>query len=146
MNKFNIRDRVKIKTYEELPERMKTCAIARLAGKGAVINDRLYSEARDAYTYVLTVDGYDRTSSVPFPEEALDPIEPVSYFHEIEYLDNIVIAHFYEVRDGVKTELARGHGHIIHDDAYGVAQAAAYALTRIAKELNGGELRRRDEE
>ena len=142
MNKFNIGDRVRIKPYEELPERMKTPGISKLAGKGAVINDRLYSEASGAYTYILTIDGYEKKSSVQFPEETINTIEPVTYTHEIDYLDNIVIARFYEVRDGVKTELERGHGHIIHNDAYGVAQATSFALSRLAKKMNGGDFRR----
>lgn len=37
-----------------------------------------------------------------------------------------------------KTEIGRGHGHIIHSGAFGVAQAAAYALKRIAANLDGG--------
>ena len=147
MNKFNIGDRVRIKDYNNLPRHMQTCAIARLAGKEAVIEDRLYSDAREAYIYVLTVDGYDTKSSVQFPEESLETKAPVTYRHDFEYLNNIVIAKFIKVEDGVETEIGRGHGHIIHEGDYGVAQAASYALKKIAYNMNGGNgFGRRDEE
>ena len=55
----------------------------------------------------------------------------VAYTYEIEYLGNVVVARFYEVKDDIKTELAIGHGHIMHEGALGVAQAASYALKRI---------------
>lgn len=78
-----------------------------------------------------------------FPADALDPVEekpPRKYTHEITYLDDVVLAVFYEVdENGNKTEIARGHGHIIHEGALGIAQAAGYALKRIRDEVEEAE-------
>ena len=61
----------------------------------------------------------------------------IKYCHEFEYLDNVVVAIFYEIKGEVKTEIARGHGHIIHEGTIGIAQASSYAVKRIYQKLNG---------
>ena len=33
----------------------------------------------------------------------------------------------------------RGHGHIIHEGAMGIAQASAYALKKIWQKMEGGD-------
>ena len=70
-----------------------------------------------------------------FTEDSIDLVPeevPHTYRHEFEYLDNVVVAKFIEIDgDGNETELGRGHGHIIHDGASGIAQAASYALKQI---------------
>lgn len=140
---FNIGDRVKGKDYEHLPNHMKNPGVARLCDKGAIVSDRLYSEAKGAYIYKLTIDGYDVASSVAFPEDALETaLKPALYEHEFEYLENLVIVRFYQIVDGEKMEISRGHGHIFHEGAYGVAQAASYALKRIAQNMNGGSFKK----
>ena len=68
---------------------------------------------------------------VPYVEEV------VTYYHEFDYLDNVVVARFYEVKGEEMTEIARGHGHIIHEGALGIAQASSYALKRIYQKING---------
>jgi hypothetical protein len=62
---------------------------------------------------------------------AEEKVPPSRYFHEITYLDNVVLVVLYEATEGGKVELARGHGHIIHEGAAGVTQATSYALKRI---------------
>jgi hypothetical protein len=147
MNKFNIGDRVKIKNYENLPEYMKSPIIgAKVAGREATIVDRIYSEAKGTHSYLLRIDGCIASSSVRFTEDALEEVGKVTYSIEFEYLENLVVGRFFEVRDEKKTEIGKGHGHIFHDDSYGVIQAASYALKKIANNIGGGQLRRRDEE
>ena len=74
--------------------------------------------------------------------EAYD--DNVTYCHEFDYLENVVVARFYEIRNDVKTEIGRGHGHIIHEGAIGIAQASSYALKRLFENLNGGSLTKFD--
>jgi hypothetical protein len=106
-----------------------------LCGFEAEVIDRLYSEAKQAYTYKLLLTGAKTIPTRLLPAEVLEPIveKPLrSYVHEIDYLEDVVVAKFYEVdENGNKTEIARGHGHIIHEGALGIAQAAGYALKRI---------------
>ena len=56
--------------------------------------------------------------------------------------NNVVVARLYETKDGEEKEIAKGHGHIIHEGAIGIAQASSYALKRIYEDLNGGHMRR----
>ena len=144
MKDFNIGDRVRVKDYIEISEVNKAKSIkdkpymwntgkARLSGTEGIVVDKLYSEAHTRFVYRLQLDGYDKPSSAQFDGDSLELIvdEPVTYLHEFEYLENVVIARFYEVKGDKKTEVARGHGHIIHEGALGIAQASAYALKKI---------------
>lgn len=130
---MNIGQKVKIKKLDKLPVEMQNRTYAGMAGQAAVIIDRIYSEAQQAHSYKLQLDLSKTVPTATFPEEALELVveeEPAEYAHEIEYLDNVVLVRFYEIRDGKKIELARGHGHIIHAGAIGVAQATSYAMFR----------------
>ena len=151
MNEFNIGDRVRVKDYTEISDVNKAKTIkdkpylwnagkAKVAGKEGVIVDKLYSEAHSRFLYRVQLDGYDMASHASFDADSFELIEvdPITYCHEFEYLDNVVIARFYEVRGDQKTELGRGHGHIMHEGAYGIAQASSYALMRIMKKMEGG--------
>ena len=60
---------------------------------------------------------------------------PSRYFYKITYLDNLVLVVLYEATGDGKKELARGHGHIIHEGAAGVAQAASYAMRGIWNQM-----------
>lgn len=133
-----IKQIVKIKEFDQLPMGLQTQKFRGLAGFEAEIIDRLYSEAAGNYVYTLRLTGAKTVPVMVFPEEALEVVEedPAEYLHEIEYLDNVVLVIFYEVKNGKKTELARGHGHIIHEGALGVAQAASYAMKRCYDQLN----------
>lgn len=66
-----------------------------------------------------------------YRKAAEDLAPPCRYFHEIRYLENIVLVILYEATEDGNVEIARGHGHIIHEGAAGVAQAASYAMRRI---------------
>ena len=127
---MNIGQIVKIKKFNKLPENMQTAKFKGLAGFEAEIIDRLYSETDQAYNYRLRLTGAKTIPVQIFPEEALELVveEPAEYRHEIEYLDKVVLVIFYEIKNGKKTEIARGHGHIIHEGAQGIAQAASYAM------------------
>lgn len=135
---MNIGQKVKIKKFDKLPREMQNRTYAGLAGFEGVIIDRLYSEARQAYSYKLQLTGAKTVPAAAFPEEALELVAeeaPAEYLHEIEYLDNVVLVRFYEIRDGKKTELTRGHGHILHAGAIGIAQATSYAMFRALSAL-----------
>ena len=146
MTEFNIGDKVVIKDWDRLPAHLQSrAAIGGLCGFEAEIIDKLYSEATHVYTYKLQLTGAKTVPVRAFPAEALDPVKEETareYIHEITYLDDVVVAIFYEVDEaGNKTEIARGHGHIIHEGAFGVAQATNYALKKfcykMAEEVEG---------
>lgn len=144
MNEYNIGQKVIIKEWERLPAHLQNRAsVGGICGFEAEIVDKLYSEADHTYTYKLRLTGAKTIPVRLFPAEVLDPVEekpPREYVHEITYLDDVVVAIFYEVDEhGVKTEIARGHGHIIHEGAFGIAQAASYALKKICYSLEEAE-------
>lgn len=143
---FTIGTIVKIKEYDELPEAIKSKSVARLAGKKAEIVDKVFSAAKGENYYLLKVEGRKGVSTVRFTEETFDAFEDseVTYRYEFDYLDTVVVARLYEVKDGEELEVAKGHGHIIHEGIIGIAQASSYALKRIYEDLNGGSMRRYD--
>lgn len=129
---LNIGDLVMVKSYEQLPGSIKNRSLGKLCGKRGVVVDKLWSDAKECTLYKLQIDGYDNPSSVDFPEQSLERIcGKKEYSYEFSYLDNVVVAILYELGADSKTEIARGHGHIIHEGAAGIAQAASYALKRI---------------
>lgn len=135
MTKFNIGDRVRVRPYAELPEDVKNKATATLCGKEGEIVDIVFSNAKHRLFYTVHLDGYDKPSHKLFSEDSIDlapkVVEP-TYRHEFDYLENVVVARFIEIdTDGNETEIGRAHGHIIHPGAYGIAQAASYALKQI---------------
>lgn len=141
---FNIGERVRIKAYDEMPVEARNRRYGVVAGCEGEIVDKLYSEAKGCTVYTIHLDGCDRPSKCVFVDGSFDIIESkdVEYSYEFEYLENLVVARLYEVNVyGEKTEIAKGHGHLIHDGAYGIAQAASYALKRIAENLGGGSLK-----
>jgi hypothetical protein len=131
---FNIGDRVRVCGYNEIPGSLKNKGIARICGKDGEVVDKMWSVAKDCTVYKVLLDGKTETSSVDFTDEMLIPYPPLenkTYQYEFEYLDNVVVAVLYEDCDLGKREIARGHGHIIHEGVEGIAQAASYALKRI---------------
>lgn len=131
---FYIGDKVRVRPYEKLTDEIKNKGLAKAAGKEGEIVDVMYSNAKDCYVYKIHFDGMDRPSNTVFPEGSFDfatkSVAPTFTF-EIEVLENLVVARLYQVVDGCKTELHKGHGHIFHDGAYGVAQAASYACKKL---------------
>ena len=139
---FKIGDRVKVKEYANILESYRTKGVARLSGEIGTVTDKLYSEVNDGFIYRVHFDGYDRPSNKLWIEGYLDKyVEPSSeYKFEFECLDNVVVAICYEVVGDTKTEIGRGHGHIIHEGALGIVQASAYALKKLYEKMNGGRL------
>ena len=148
MNEFNIGDRVRVKDYTEISDTNKAKAIkdkpymwnqgkARLCGLEGVIVDKLYSEGHKRYIYFVHLDGYEKTSHAQFDGDSLELVveEPTTYTYEFDYLDNKVIARFYEVKGEQKTELCVGHRFIYEDGAIGIAQASAFALKKIWQKM-----------
>lgn len=137
---FKIGDRVTVKEYESIPQKHQSKGVARLSGKQGTVMDKLYSEVNEGFIYKVHLDGYDRPSNKMFTEEQLYILIPIptEVKIEFEHLDNVVVAKLFEVVGDTKTEIARGHGHIIHDGTLGIAQAASYALKKLYEKMNGG--------
>lgn len=135
---FKIGDRVCMKCYEELPEHLRSRGMSRMCGQVGTVEDKLYSERSGCYLYGIDFDNYEKSTKM-WEGEFLELYaqEPVTYCYEFDYLDNVVVARMYEVKGDIKKEIGRGHGHIIHEGALGVAQAASYALKRIYIQLGG---------
>jgi hypothetical protein len=141
-NIYNIGDRVVIRAYEDTPVESRTKGMARLSGKKGTIVDKLYSECFDGFVYTIKFDDFDMPSKKLWTEEMLYILKeiPVRYEYEFDYLEDVVVARLCEVKGEEKTEIERGHGHIIHEGALGIAQAASYALKKIYEKMNGGTL------
>lgn len=135
---FKIGDRVCLKCYEELPEHLRSRGMSRMCGQVGTIEDKLYSERSGCYLYGIDFDNYEKSTRM-WESEFLELYaqEPVTYTYELELVENVFLARLYEVKGDVKTEVARGHGHIIHEGVRGVAQAASYALKRIYDAVGG---------
>ena len=140
---FNIGERVRIKAYDEIPDKSKNKRMGMLAGLEGEIVDKLHSELKGCTVYKIHFNAFDRPSKCDFTEDCIKLIgdDKTEYTYEFEYLENLVVARLYEIKDGAKVEIAKGHGHVFHNGAYGIAQAASYALKRICNELNGGTLK-----
>ena len=111
-------------------------------GRIGEITDRMYSDGMKKYYYEVEFPDNGSEESGLYEEDDLQKYgDVVEYVHEIEYHENLVVAKLYEIKDGNKKFIAKGHGHIFHDGAYGVAQAASYALKRICEDLGGGTLK-----
>lgn len=132
--KFNIGDKVRVRPYDKITEGIKHKGLSKAAGKDGEIVDVMYSSVKECNVYRIRFEGNDRPSLTLFPEGSLDLISVIkapTYAYEIEVLENLVVVRLYQVEDGQKTEIAKGHGHIFHDGPYGVAQAASYACKRL---------------
>ena len=140
MANFEIGDIVRVKDYNDIPTDDRSQGLARLCGEIGEIVDKLYSKSLDRYVYTIKFDNYDSTSKKLWISSQIEPWmeDEVTYQYEFEYLDNVVIAIFYEVKGDQKTELGRGHGHIIHDGAMGIAQASSYALKKLYEKMTDG--------
>ncbi len=137
---MNIGQKVRIKNHDDLPEDLRTQKTRGVAGLEAEIIDCLRSEAERITRYKLRLTGAKTVPLMLFTEEALELVEdeePADYYHEIDYLDNLVLVRFYKEQNGKKVEVARSHGHIIHAGAQGIAQATSYAMRRLWEQLKG---------
>ena len=69
---FEIQDKVRVVSYEELPLELRNKAIAKACGKEGEIVDRLYSEAEGGYIYRVRLEGSRSVSTINFTEEMLE--------------------------------------------------------------------------
>ena len=121
MSKFNIGDEVRVPRTNE----------------SGFITDKMYSEAKSKFCYVIKPPGCGR--SFVRSENEIEPFNgEVEYRIAMEIADNVVICTIYEIRNGIETEVCRGHGHIIHEGAEGIAQACAYASRRAFFAIDSG--------
>lgn len=101
------------------------------------VTDRMFSEQRGEYIYVIKPDDGGRS----FMREG-GKIEPYraqpQYMVEASITDGVVIGIIYEVENGERYEVCRGHGHIIHEGAEGIAQACSYAFKKAFAEIDTG--------
>ena len=104
-------------------------------GEEAIINDRFFSEKDQQYYYSIKVGNVVENF---VPEEKLKalPKENLNISVEIEILDNVVVGIIKN--DG--KEIARGHGHRIHEGSDGIVQAISYAFKKCWEKTNGGEV------
>lgn len=113
--KFKIDDHVKSKDTSHI--------------EGYVI-DAMFSEST-GWTYRVQMN-----SQVFFqPEDNLELVKEYSVDIKIDIADNVVIATLYESVGGVQKPLNKGHGHLIHEGEFGIAQAASYACYRLWKSV-----------
>lgn len=100
-----------------------------MCGLYGEIIDKLYSEAKGGYVYKIHFDESRLPSRIDFIDGSFEVIKD-------DPLENLVIARFYEIyEDGTKVEIAKGHGHIIHDGIVGIAQASSWALKKIYEKV-----------
>ena len=105
--------------------------------KSGVITDILYSHANEENVYYIKPDDGGRSFTRSEDEITLIA-QNAKYYASTEILNNVVVAIIYESKDGKETEVCRGHGHIIHEGAQGIAQACAYAYKRAFEKVDTG--------
>ena len=119
MKTFNIGDVVQINKF----------------GKCGKVIDKMYSEAYDRFFFEVE---YDETSNLFQADDLMhDEDAQAKYHFTIEQKEGVVIAVLYDDND---KEVARGHGHVLHNGVVGFTQAASYALKRIYTDMNGGKM------
>ena len=95
--------------------------------EGTVVDiiDKSYGQVYEVVT--------DLGRSVWGEEKEFERVESPAYCCDVEIADNVVIV---RLLDASGDEIARGHGHIIHKGAIGIAQAVSYASRRILTDLD----------
>ena len=108
-----------------------------LTDESGIITDKMFYEAKRCFMYLIKAHGTGRT--IMKEESALECyVKAKEYKIETEIADNVVIGIIYEINGDLKTEVCRGHGHIIHEGAEGVAQACAYAYKQAFAAIDSG--------
>lgn len=109
----------------------------KLTDESGVITDKMFSEAKGYFIYVI--EPHDGGKSFMRNGEQLEVYKKqTEYSVETRIADNVVIGIIYEIEGDLKTEVCRGHGHIIHEGAEGVAQACAYAYKQAFTAIDSG--------
>ncbi len=101
------------------------------------VTDVLYSASKDRYTYEVTNEEDEVTES--FAEDDLKAASDIEYSMDIkiDIANNVLIATLYEHKGDQVKSICKGHGHLIHSGAVGIAQAASYACNRLWKTIGG---------
>lgn len=86
---------------------------------------------------VTRCDECDYYKAAHEPAETTEAAPPNRYWHETTYLDGLILVVLYEATEDGPKELARAHGHIIHEGAEGIAQATSYAMKGIWYKVQG---------
>lgn len=117
--KFQLGDRVKIPS--------KSLCIG-------IVCDIWQSLAQNKLMYAVETDGGNRGL---YAEEQLEPAPlPIEYTFSAVIEDNVAVVCMI-AHQGEKTWVhARGHAHILHDGAVGMAQAVSYASKRMFESLD----------
>ena len=98
--------------------------IVKKTKKVGKISDKMFSEARNECLYHVEDE---RGAWSIFAQESELLQMQAEFTIKTEIAGNVVIVIIYEVKNGVPHEVSRGHGHIIHAGAAGIAQACSYA-------------------
>lgn len=133
---YNIGDRIQIKDYKDLPEGYKNKGRAKVCGKSGRVIDIL-TKSTGEKVYMVHLDGYKEHSKILYSADCFLAEPQTEYKWEFEVLENVVVGIMYDVKGDQKTEIVRGHGHIIHEGVLGIAQAASYALKKAYEKLGG---------
>ena len=110
-------------------------------GESGKVVDRMYSEKEKTYYYGVQYDTHEEDEVLLAKgDELKKETEDVEYSVETEILNNVCIVRLYRGKGDIKREVARGHGHIIHEGDIGVAQALSYAFKKAYEKINNGNL------
>lgn len=103
------------------------------------VMDAFYSIRSEKWFY--EVRDHETMTDGTYGEENLElaPAKEFSMDIKIDIANNVVIATMYESLGGVQKPIHKGHGHLIHEGEYGIAQAASYACMRLYKSMGGYE-------
>lgn len=117
--KFQIGDRVKIPAK---------------ANNIGTVSDIWHSLVQSKLMYAVDIEGGHRGL---FAEEQLEPAPvPIEYTFNTTVEDNVAVVCMI-AHQGDKTWVhARGHAHILHNGAVGMAQAVSFAAKRMFEELD----------
>ena len=89
-------------------------------------------------SYVVEHD--DSGQYLGFKENEMKLIVPKKDYSmtiQIDVASNVVIATLFELEESDMKPIAKGHGHMIHDGAKGITQAASYACKKLYEALGG---------
>lgn len=127
MLSFSINDKVKVK--DGLP----------YAGCIAEVVDILEGKHTGKIMYRVKI--VETETEFLFADIDLEKYEEKKHEYRFDFFydDKVVIVSMYDGDDLIE----RGHGHIIHSGADGIAQAASYAMKKLWAKMNdkGGDLR-----
>lgn len=131
---FKVGDRITVKQYADIPKMHKSRAVGKLCGRsGKIIN--VLMDANGEALYIIHLDGYAAESKKLWSGDCLINEVTAQYSWTFEVLDNVVVGVMFETVGNRKTEITRGHGHLIHEGSVGIAQAASYALKKAFENL-----------